>query len=85
MIRKNAESGPEQISDLRRESKRSHLAKLLGPKAGGDVIWDVGGYLEGVLDLFSKSECNDRAEREWERRTPTLLGALPPPRGHPPV
>jgi predicted CopG family antitoxin len=36
MIRKNAESGPEQMSDLREESMRSHLAMLLGPKAGGD-------------------------------------------------
>jgi len=48
MIRKNAESGPENFRVLRRESGRSHLAMLLRPKAGGDVVWDTAGTERGL-------------------------------------
>jgi predicted CopG family antitoxin len=49
IIRKNAESGPEQMRDLRWESMRSYVAMLPGPKAGGDGVWDAGGCRVGFF------------------------------------
>ncbi len=50
IIRKNAESGPEKMSDLRRESMRSYFATLQRPKRGGVGKWRVpeGGFPEGL-------------------------------------
>jgi hypothetical protein len=40
---------PEQIAILRRESVRSGLAMLQGPKAGGDEVLDVAGAGSWVI------------------------------------
>ncbi len=40
-------TGPELPNDARRERMRSNIAVLRRPKAGGDVVWDAGGYRQG--------------------------------------
>jgi len=62
MIRKNAESGPENFRVLRRESGRSHLAMLLRPKAGGDVVWDSGEAPDGGYGCLLPGYVRDKEE-----------------------
>jgi hypothetical protein len=49
------------MSDLRQESMRSHLAMLLGPKAGGDVLWDAGGCRGGCFWRVSTGRAHTAA------------------------
>jgi hypothetical protein len=84
MNRKNAESGPGNFRVLRRESGRSHLAMLLRPKAGGDVVWDSGeapdeGYgclLPGYVrdnEEFSRAENFSNPEKADSGQRPYTI------------
>ena len=71
MIRKNAESGPEQIGDLRRELMRSHIATFQRQIEQGDVFWDVAGPVTSTGESLAGIRPAVTASR-FSRRCPTV-------------
>jgi hypothetical protein len=42
-------TGPELLNDFRQEQKRSNIAVLQRPNAGGGVVWEVAGTGWGIF------------------------------------